>query len=813
MRQPITFAHRNLVFGADVDDVWALYRVETRSYAGLTRSEKGELLSQLAAFAYTIEADFSLLRVTRSWSVEGYRAGVEATTDSRHAHRELLGGYLSSHAAALADRATQRPEVYVSIRLRPEPEDPALSLAGVRRFLGLTDARAISGRALDAVLGKEAKTAARLSDFLDCEPAASHELQWLIRRAFCRAVADPQVEERFRPQALVAEAPSEQVGAVFRPLSVDLLRLFDCPIDVGSRSLRIESEAGESHQAFLCVGALPEEVTFPGRQAELLFAPLEALDFPVDACFAARYVGNDQAVRLVRRKVVDADNTYAEEARGDHGPSSDSAHRPQAARELEEYLTGGERPPLLRAGISLCVAAASEEKLEDRIESLRREFGSTRLHRPLGEQVALFVGHLPAQGSAVPDYDDYLTVEQFGATVPTATHAVGAQAGPYIGHTLSGSRQPVLFDPTEASRTSRAPTVLFSGTLGSGKTLAMELVMYQAFLAGSTVCDIDPKGDHRLEALPGVAEAMEVIELSPDQRFHGMLDPLRIGPPETREDLACNFMAAILPEPIRPEWQTELRLAVQTVCARGGRSLGEVLAELQSGGGEARAAARALSVHAGSGLARLGFADPGCSPPVAGARQVTSLRIRSLTLPLPGTRRSELSEDERIGQAVLRLLAVYALALTSADPTRHSVLGFDEAWVLLADSAGRALVDRISRLGRAQNVTPLLATQVLGDVSELEGLIGAALSFGVETDDEARRALELLRLDAGDERLRGQLTGYRRGRCLMRDYQGNAGAVQIDLVDPQLLAALDTTPRAPTSADREAEDAEPVATP
>ena len=153
--------------------------------------------------------------------------------------------------------------------------------------------------------------------------------------------------------------------------------------------------------------------------------------------------------------------------------------------------------------------------------------------------------------------------------------------------------------------------MLFSGTLGSGKTLAMELVMYQAFLAGSTVCDIDPKGDHRLEALPGVAEAMEVIELSPDERFRGMLDPLRIGPPETREDLACNFMAAVLPEPIRPEWQTEMRLAVQTVCARGGRSLGEVLAELQSGGEEAQAAARALSVHAGSGLARLGFADAG----------------------------------------------------------------------------------------------------------------------------------------------------------------------------------------------------------
>lgn len=503
----------------------------------------------------------------------------------------------------------------------------------------------------------------------------------------------------------------------------------------------------------------------------------------------------------MRRRIVDADNAYAEEARGEHGASADSAERPQAARELEEYLTAGERPPLLRASISLCVSARGEQTLEDRVESLRREYGSVRLHRPLGEQLGLFVSHLPAQRSAVPDYDDYLTVEQFGAMVPTATHAVGAEAGPYVGHTLSGSRQPVLFDPTEASRTARAPACLLAGTLGSGKTLFMELVMYQAFLHGSMVCDIDPKGDHRLENLPGVADQMEIIELAAEQRYAGMLDPLRIAPPDTREDLACNFIAAVLPEPVRPEWQTEIRFAVQAVCADGGACLSAVLTELERGSAEAREAARALAVHAGSGLARLGFGAPDSEAPSAGERQVTSLRIRNLTLPLPGTRRSELSEDERVGQAVLRLLAVYALRLTSADPVRHAVLGFDEAWVLLADGAGRALVDRISRLGRAQNVTPLLATQILGDAATLEGLIGACFCFGVETDAEARRALELLRLDASDERLRSQLTGFRRGRCLMRDYQGRVGAVQIDLVDPDLLAALDTTPRPSANAD------------
>jgi AAA-like domain len=801
MRRPLSFAYHNLVFGRDLDDAWAVYRLETRPYAGLSRARKRELLAELAGLAYALEADFSLLRVTRSWSLDDYLEGCRRGCDSRHAHPAQLGAHLDQHARSLEEGGSHRPEAYLSVRLDQAAPGPGerrglgALIGDARARLGLREAAAIPARRLEALLVRETHARRRVEDFVDSEPAAGHELAWLVRRAFCRAVCEPRLDERFRPQALVVEAPGRDGGLAYRPLEADLLRLMDAPIDVERRSLRIESERGTSHQAFLCLGALPEEVPFPSRQAELLFAPLEALPFPLDAALHTRHVPNREAVRLVRRRIVDADHIYTEQASGDHGPTADAAHRPRAARELEEYLTGAERPPLLRAQISLCVAADSAAELEDRVERVRREYAPVELHRPLGDQLALFCSHLPAQRAAVPHYDDYLTVEQFGATVPVATHAVGSDAGPYIGQTLSGSRQPVLFDPTEASRTARAPACLLAGTLGSGKTLLLQLIAYQAFLQGSVVCDIDPKGDHRLERLPGVAERMEAVELSADEACRGMLDPLRTAPPETREDLAAGFLLSVLPQPVRPEWRTELRLAVQTVAAEGGRSCERVVRELEHGSPTAREAGRALAVHAAAGIARLGFAPANGAVEEAAARQVTSLRIRNLTLPLPGIPRSELSEEERLGQTLLRLLAVYALRLTSADPTRHAVLGFDEAWVLLADSSGRALVDRISRLGRAQNVTPLLATQVLGDAHDLEELVGALFCFGVETDAEAEQALRLLHLDADDERLRRQLASFRTGRCLHRDYQGRVAPMQVDLVDPELLAALDTTPR------------------
>ena len=87
---------------------------------------------------------------------------------------------------------------------------------------------------MDALLDQEDKVFQRVFDFLDADRAASHEIQWLIRRAFCRGVGDPEVDERFLPQALVVDAGPDDGGARFRPLEADLLRLMDAPLNVGA---------------------------------------------------------------------------------------------------------------------------------------------------------------------------------------------------------------------------------------------------------------------------------------------------------------------------------------------------------------------------------------------------------------------------------------------------------------------------------------------------------------------------------------------------------------------------------------------------
>jgi hypothetical protein len=797
MRPPHYFLHGNLVFGRGPADARAGYRLDGHSYPGLSLADKGELKERWEAFAYTIEADFQLVHVSREWSVEQYVRRALATLDAAHGRPDEFAAYLERHREVLGERRTVRPELYAFVRLGAHAErglGERVARLGheLAHAVGLADARAIGDHQLAELRRLEERAFDRVDAYLPCERARSGEVAFLVRAAYARGLGEPRVDPNWRPQALLVEGPDGEAGR-FEPYEHDLLRLHESRVTIEPRALRVESELGTSHQALLVVGALPDDAIFPGADVELMFTPLEC-GFPVDAVFTCEWVPNRSAQRLAQKRMVDADQQAKEEGFGEHGPSVGTSEKTVAARELQARVGGSDRPPFLRSALTLAVGADSPEGLEERVERLRSEFGRIELHRPLGEQHRLFVSAMPAQPFPVRDYLAHLLPEQLGAMVPSAIAHAGSDRGPYIGHALTGSRAPILFDSGEAPRRARPPTVLMTGSLGSGKTIALELLLYQAFLQGSApIVDIDPKGDHRLDALPNVAQSMEVVELGPDETYRGLLDPMRIGTAGNREDLAYSFLTTLLPSPVPPEWQTEIRAAVAAVARAETGSTGEIISRLRDGTKAAIDAARALEVHLEAGLARLGHGESGCALPGVGSAQVVSLRIRNLARPLVGTPRSELQEDERISQAVLRLLAAYALRLCAADERTHSVLALDEAWALLSDSQGRALMDRLSRMGRSMNITPILASQIVGDAEELEPLVGSYLAFGVETEAEAERALRLLRLDADDEVLRQWLIGFRAGRCYFRDTDGRVIPMRVE-PGGELLAALDTTP-------------------
>jgi hypothetical protein len=606
------------------------------------------------------------------------------------------------------------------------------------------------------------------------------------------------VDGLHEPRALSFERNGE---ALLAPLEGDVLRWMDGFVEHRGRVLRVESELGVSWQAQLVLGALPERAMFPGARVELMFAPVESLPFALDLSLNARFLPNELALRIARRGIQDADQIVRAESDGDQGVSDLGYQRTQQARDLLAHLQTASRPPLLRATLSVAVGASSEQELAERVEMCRRAYGEIRLHRPLGDQLALFLQHLPGQRTRVAGYDDTLISEQVAAMMPTATHVVGSRHGFYLGHTLSGSCQPVRLHLREGSDSNRNAAILSVGALGSGKTTLAQKLKYEGFLQGARVIDCDPKGDHRFHLLDEVAPHAETIALRPDRSLRGMLDPLRVAPRHLRQDVTVSFLCDLLPARAEPAWETAVVGAVDRVMrrAREPTCLEVVRALCESEGAELQVG-RALEVYARSGLTQLGFADPRVRVTPVGQHQVTYIPIRDLPGPGPGTPRSEYTQAERVGQQMVRLIAMFAMHLMSSERERLKLFAFDEGWRLLGDPVGRTLLTSLQRMGRSELAVPIISTQLVtdalvGERESLENLIGATFVFGMRSEAEAARALQLIGLDPEDRGARERLLEFDAGRCLMRDHGGRVEAIQVDLVAPALLSAFSTTPQ------------------
>jgi hypothetical protein len=819
----------NLVFAAGLDDGWAAFAVPTASYQWLSEDGKrGRFLALLGALE-AAAADMQILRVSRRWEVSAYaremaaeaaRPGV-AGSGVRSCGEDAAGGpggagrararrrYVAEHVRRLQELDAQRPALFLLVSLREPERDVASFLSGAAErhprewaralgsFLRPHDRRLLRAPDLERARVRADQAHARLADYLQARPASGAELQWLVRRAFCRGLGEPRVDGLHEPRALVFERNGE---AVLAPLEGDVLRWLESWVEHRPRALRVESELGVGWQAQLVLGALPEQVHFPGARAELMFAAVESLPFGVDLSLNARFLPNELALRIARRRIQDADQILRAESDGEQGATDQGYRRTQEARDLLAHLQSSSRPPLLRATLALAVAAPGEEELEERVESCRRAYGEIRLHRPLGDQLELFCQHLPGQRTRVAGYDDTLTTEQVAAMMPTATHEAGSGTGFYLGHTLTGSARPLRLNLREGSESDRNTAILSVGALGSGKTTLDEKLKYEAFLLGARVIDCDPKGDHRFHLLEQVAPHVERIALRADPALRGVLDPLRVAPAHLRQDTAVSFLRDLLPGRAEPAWETAVVGAVDRVASRAAQpTCLEVLAALRAGDETDRQVAKALEVYARSGLTQLGFADPAVKLPPVGHRQVTYLPIRDLPSPDPGVPRSEHSQAERVGEQIVRLIAMFALHLLGAERERLKIFSFDEGWRLLKDPVGRTLLLSLQRMGRSELAVPIISTQLvsdtlLGERESLENLLGATFVFGMRSDAEAQRALRLLGLDPEDRRMRQTLLGLDAGRCLFRDHHGRIEAIQVDLVAPSLLRAFSTTP-------------------
>lgn len=729
-------------------EAWAVYRINSVSYPLLPETRKLALLGNLAAFAAGASGDFTIWRVHRAAGTEVYVAIRLARSTSQSPWSAIAGRLLRTS--------------------RPMPGRLLL-------------ARAETSRMSDA----ERSVRAHVIETLSGRAATSAELASLFTRMISGLGLDDEDIDHNGPAAPIALVDDT---LSVEPCTIRYLASTSGQVNEQVRMLEFVEGDANGYQAVLTVGVLPDGLEFPGRAA-LLFGPLERAGITVDAAIHAEWVPNARALRLAGRSIVDAENSATEQLSTGRIQDTRLATQLGTAVAYKQYLEGGDCPPILRATICLRVSAPTSELLDDTVAQLKAAFAPVHVAQPSFVQRDLWASFdLP--GRKMPHACcQPLTVEQFAALMPIATEQVGTHTGEPIGRIPSTGRA-VRLDLRAASRSARPPSILCVGTLGSGKTVTSQLLALQALREGSLVVDVDPKPDHRLDQLPELAGRSTIIDLSDVDHHAGLLDPLRIAQPELRDEIAASFYAELTAAD--PRTRAVIRAALGDLPA--GESTSAEFVELLAARiePEAHNAAEQLRAWSRSGLAKLALGAPASLDVGVPQRDLTSIRCRTLSLPSSTTPRSEYTDAERVSAAIMRLIAAYAMRLTLGTPERHKLLLIDEAWLLLASSDGRALVDRINRTGRSENATLLLATQQLGDAEHVAPLIGTHFVFGVETAREASLAAQLLGIDDTPEIVQ-LLTNQRAGMAVMRDTRGQLARVQIE-PGTELLTALSTTP-------------------
>lgn len=799
---PLRYARGNVVFGR-AGQAAAVYRLPSVSYALLPDSDKWGWLWTMASIAIGAKADLSIWRVQRRWPADAYVEQAVGLVDSRFADAARWRRFLEGHQPRLVELESHLPEVYLRIAQRAPAQRGGGMLRTADRWyrrvseaFGVAPAAPIAGSEIEQLLDDEDLLLDAVRRSLPrTQPMTSRELQWLCRRAAVRHVAEPDLDAHWRPNAMVIHDPDDG-GARFVPRSSDWLPLLNAAIRREDDYLVVRGYEAETYQAFLTVGTLPDEVEFPGSQAELMFRPLENLPFPVDAAIHCRWIANKKAIAEVNKAIIDAEHAIVEASSGHHVPDDLKMLNPDVGRALKTYLQSESHPPMLDATLSFAVGAPTLAELRRRVEALRDQFHHVKLYQPAGLQEHLYYEHLVRPGGAlVADYDQMLTLEQFGMLMPIATRDVGNARGVYVGYTVvnARARSPVKIDVTAAARDSLPTSMYFAGRQGSGKTFAAQYVAYLAAMRGSHVITADPSPDHHITEMPEFKGESERIGLEATEAFRGMLDPLVVTPPELREELAISYYLDVLPADRPGSWETEITVAVQAVMATGGSSLA-VLEALRGGNDAARELARALTVVSQSGLGILAFGDGSGGRRFADIKRVTTITMGNLPLPRHGTPRAEYDRSERLASATFKLVAAHIMWLVMQDRSVHKVVILDEAWALPV-----VLLDKLVRLGRKFNTTVIICSQTISDLGELKKLIGAYFIFGVNGPEEAKLAVALIGLDPDDGALIARLADkrqFQKGRCLHKDLDGRVADMQIDYVYPHILEILDTSPKA-----------------
>ena len=498
----------------------------------------------------------------------------------------------------------------------------------------------------------------------------------------------------------------------------------------------------------------------------------------------------------------------------------------------------GNKEELIRFGAYVTVAASNIKQLKQRRQSLLSYFQdmSVSLHEAGHDTPYLFQSLLYGQDLQVTTrkWNHLVTCKGFAELMLFTNTRSGNRIGWYIGRVdnrltawdnideaVQGSKNLVLFNATVANKediagkVTKNPHLIITGATGNGKSYLAQLLFLLTSQQNVRILYIDPKRELR-EHYQKVISQPDFARRFPERKKqieninfvtldatlesnHGVLDPIVILEKENAQATAKNMLLYLLRQATQVELTqtTSLTNAITTVLER--REAGETVGfnhviELlcQDEDKKVVEVGEYFKAIIRNSILELAFSD-GNVKGLSYDERVTVLEIADLSLPKDGV--EDISDHE--ANSICLMFALGAFCKHFGERNDDETLEiFDEAWILMQSSEGKAVIKSMRRVGRSKYNTLCLVTQSVHDAENEEDSTGFGTIFAFYEKSERKDILKHVGLEVTEKNLEW-LDNMISGQCLYYDVYGNLNMISVhnlfEDIDPFLKPMKQTT--------------------
>lgn len=586
----------------------------------------------------------------------------------------------------------------------------------------------------------------------------------------------------------------------------DVIRLEDSKLENHERSLNIIGEERTEKVAYLALSRMTGENEFP-YYSEVLYYQQTRFQFPVDVSVKIEVVENKSALKKLRDKKAELKDL--DENAWDSGNESTNAVY-EAAGDVKslEAVLDKTRENMYKISYILRVAGKDDEELASRVMEVKDFYEQYKMviQRPLCDQAGLHEEFYPSVDRYMDDYIQYVRLDFLEGIGFGAVQRLGEKEGIYSAHMVNGEKsvyiQPWIAAQGVSGSVTNALARAFIGSLGGGKSVAMNLQAIWTVLFGGRSLIIDPKGERGEwgKSFPFLGNHLNLIDVVPGEENRGLFDPFCIMENvKDAEKLALDVLIMMTGITIRDsERFPVLAEHVNKVAMYQGKPKGMkcVIDELRNTDTEI---SRAIAVHIESfsdlAISSLIFGDGTQKRSLDISRELNVLLVQDLVLPETGTLPENYSLTELLSTVILLVISTFSLRFINQYKGVFKSVTLDEAWAWLQVAQGKALAQRLIREGRHMNAGIDFGTQNCDDLldEKMKNNIGMKFAFRSTDIREIEKTLEFMGLEFTESNV-DILRNLENGECLFADIYGHCGVIKFDFVFVEFERGLNTSP-------------------